>query len=57
MYKSIETEVRDEIKIVYTALVQNNKMRNYCSVNVISTLTMDRKQFENTMNSNHIKYK
>lgn len=51
MYKSIETEVRDEIQIVDTALVQNNKMPNYCSVNVISKLVMPRKQFENTINT------
>lgn len=51
IYKSLETEVRNEIQIVDTALVQNNQMPNYCSVNVISTLTMDRKQFENTINT------
>lgn len=51
IYKSLETEVRDEIQIIDTALVQNNQMPNYCSINVISTLTMDRKQFENTINT------
>lgn len=51
MYKSLENEVRDEIQIVDTALVQNNQMPNYCNVNVISQLVIPRKQFENTINT------
>lgn len=51
IYKSIENEVRNEIQIVDTALVQNNQMPNYCSINVISQLTIPRKQFENTINN------
>lgn len=51
IYKSLETEVRNEIQIIDATLVQNNQMPNYCSVNVISQLIMNRKQFETTVNN------